>query len=1193
MNPSDTHSHVPPGNPGAPRVVDVTHVADPDRPPDLPPPTGEAGGTLSDGRGAAPAPPLVPGYELLGVLGRGAMGEVFKARQVGLNRVVALKVVLSGPYADPTAKTRFLIEAEAAAAVDHPNVVRVYESGEHDGIPYLAMEYLPGGTLGERLKTSGRLPPADAAALLAGVARGVAAAHALGIVHRDLKPANILFAGGDTADGEATTPEFGPVPKVADFGIAKRGGVDLTGTVAVLGTPAYMAPEQARGDAKFVSAAADVWALGVILYECLHGERPFRAPDIDVLLAQIRTADPAVPSTATGVPRELDLICRKCLEKEPKDRYPTAADLVADLERFLRGDPVSVRPLGAGARAVRWARRNPALAGLFAVVALFAAGLGASLVAQYRQAVDRAAFERRAKEDAEKLAADLAALATAEAAAKEQAQELAAANAALATDKAAEAERANQVSGFLTGLFRGNDPLDIFGDTFRMPDWQAQRAKTAGVLLREAADKFKDELRGQPLARAKLLAAVGDSLANLGEFKAADPLLREALDLRRAALPPAHPDVIRAELALGRMRWQVGDMPAALDLFRGALTRQRAAGAPEAETLTTRLYEAVVLSFTDPGAADPIFKEVIAGWERLHGPGYRDTLVARTAYVAVLLDDGRVAEASEVLGKVLGPLQAHPDERFRTLGDAVTAFQVGIGYRRAGLRGPAEDMFRKAVAKGEKVLPADHWVLSLVRFELAGSLAGSGKDADADALYARILADTRRTTGLAHPKLLILAGTVGDRWAARGRVADARALWAEVDAANLAQFGPDSHWRGLLLLQRAEFEAAFGDLPAAAGHAAKAADLVRRGKLYPNKESCQRLIRAGEELARPGLSAAGKATVRELFAAARDFVGRAFGPRTREMAVALSTEGWGLYRTGDRAGGAARLAEAEPLAGLMTGRDDGERRDLWYTLGVVAEAQGRFADAIEYYRKAFAVSRSKGWAQARLDDAWGLVEAHAGAGSFADALPPLADIRRWQVAARAAESEVAWADLALAAVRLGTGDRDAYRSDIRVMLKRFEKSADVNPLARTAWAVGLAADADPDAARAAADRLAAALKQSPRFAWGHRGLALARLRAGDMAAAEAALTAAGSAGQVPFDAALRGLCAASRGDPAAAGVFLKRADEAVAAGRPSEGNPFAFADTNWLDRLLADLLLDELRAALDPHLAPRPRPTGR
>ncbi len=209
---------------------------------------------------AAP-PEGVPGYELLEPLGEGGMGVVYKARQGTLNRLVALKMVLGGHRAGAKELIRFLAEAEAVAAVKHPHVVQVYEYGEADGRPFLAMEFLSGGSLSERLEAQGRLDPPAAARLVGTLAGAVQAAHDQGIVHRDLKPGNVLF---DEA-GE---------PKVTDFGLAKRGGgSDLTATQAVMGTPAYMAPEQARGDTKFVGPGADVYALGVILYECLTGTR--------------------------------------------------------------------------------------------------------------------------------------------------------------------------------------------------------------------------------------------------------------------------------------------------------------------------------------------------------------------------------------------------------------------------------------------------------------------------------------------------------------------------------------------------------------------------------------------------------------------------------------------------------------------------------------------------------------------------------------------------------------------------------------------------------------------------------------------------------------------------------------------------------------------------------------------------------
>ena len=279
--------------------------------------------------------PEVPGYEIVGELGRGGMGVVYKARQVSLNRVVALKMLPGGAYTEQHELIRFLAEAEVVAAVRHPHVVQVYEYGQCGSRPYFAMEHLGGGSLVDLIRRTGRLAPAGAAALAEKIARGVQAAHDLGIVHRDIKPQNVLLDD----DGE---------PKVTDFGLAKRGGrADLTRTGAVMGTPHYMAPEQAAGKTKFVGPAADVYALGVILYECLTGRPPFTADDTVRLLTKVVEDEPTpIRQLAPGVPRDLDAICLKCLRKEPHARYASAEDLADDLRHFLNGEPVEARTTG-------------------------------------------------------------------------------------------------------------------------------------------------------------------------------------------------------------------------------------------------------------------------------------------------------------------------------------------------------------------------------------------------------------------------------------------------------------------------------------------------------------------------------------------------------------------------------------------------------------------------------------------------------------------------------------------------------------------------------------------------------------------------------------------------------------------------------------------------------------------------------
>ena len=301
--------------------------------------------------------PQFPGYEITIKIAHGGMGVVYRARDIRLNRQVALKVVKDFDSSNSHDLIRFLTEAESIAAIDHPHIVRVYEYGEHLGWPYLAMEYLAGGSLADRLKSSGRMDPGAAAALVAKIANGMQAAHDQGIVHRDLKPGNVML----DAAGE---------PKVTDFGLAKRGGNALTKTEAVMGTPPYMSPEQASGKTKLAGPPADIYALGVILYELLSGTTPFRGDDPWTVLRQVIEDEPeTLLRRCPGTPRDLDLICRKCLAKTPAERYLTAAALATDLGNFLAGKPVDVRPVKTLDRGVKWVRRNPGLAGSIAAVA--------------------------------------------------------------------------------------------------------------------------------------------------------------------------------------------------------------------------------------------------------------------------------------------------------------------------------------------------------------------------------------------------------------------------------------------------------------------------------------------------------------------------------------------------------------------------------------------------------------------------------------------------------------------------------------------------------------------------------------------------------------------------------------------------------------------------------------------------------
>jgi WD40 repeat protein/tetratricopeptide (TPR) repeat protein len=327
----------------------------------------------------------IPGYEILGELGRGGMGIVYKARQIKLNRIVALKMILAGASADPQQLARFRAEAEAVARVQHPCIVQIYEISEHDGCPFFSLEYVDGGTLAEKISAAPQ-PPRLAAQFVRLLAQAMHSAHLKGIVHRDLKPGNILLApltehtsGPDSfhAEMQAAFHLYG-IPKITDFGLAKHLDIQSqTRTGAIIGTPSYMAPEQAEGRTHTVGPATDVYGLGAILYEMLTGRPPFTSDSSLTTIRQLLTQDPLRPSQLSlKVPRDLETICLKCLEKDPGKRYHSAEELAEDLDRFLRNKPIEARPTGWWGRSIKWMRRHPTRAALLAAaLALFGLGL--------------------------------------------------------------------------------------------------------------------------------------------------------------------------------------------------------------------------------------------------------------------------------------------------------------------------------------------------------------------------------------------------------------------------------------------------------------------------------------------------------------------------------------------------------------------------------------------------------------------------------------------------------------------------------------------------------------------------------------------------------------------------------------------------------------------------------------------------
>ncbi|MGF1583391.1 MAG: WD40 repeat domain-containing serine/threonine protein kinase, partial [Gemmataceae bacterium] len=349
------HTTVPPNKDGSPIDSSQERTSQ-----DQTQPTTQGPEPSSDNVETDDSTPLqIPGYEISGILGSGGMGVVYKAQHLKLNRIVALKMILAGNHARHEDIVRFLAEAEAVATFSHPNIVQVYETGQHNKMPFMALEFISGGSLNGKLK-NGPLKPREVAELVEQIAHGMNAAHQAGIVHRDLKPANVLL----TEEG---------IPKVTDFGLAKKveGGHGLTQTNAVMGTPSYMAPEQAAGEGKRVGPAADVYALGAILYRCLAGRPPFRGnTTLDTILQVINQEPKRITEFNPKVPKDLETICLKCLQKNPAKRYPSAEALADDLRRYINDEPIEARPVGQVERAVKWVKRNKSLAGALVGVAL-------------------------------------------------------------------------------------------------------------------------------------------------------------------------------------------------------------------------------------------------------------------------------------------------------------------------------------------------------------------------------------------------------------------------------------------------------------------------------------------------------------------------------------------------------------------------------------------------------------------------------------------------------------------------------------------------------------------------------------------------------------------------------------------------------------------------------------------------------
>jgi tetratricopeptide (TPR) repeat protein len=726
---------------------------------------------------AGAAPPRPPsdleGYEILREVGRGGMGVVYEARHLRLNRVVALKMVLAGRHARPEDLLRFLAEAEAVARLQHPNIVQVFETGHHNGLPYFTLEFVAGGSLSARLNGT-PLRPSDAAPLLETLARAVHHAHQKGVIHRDLKPANVLLAAGGVASaGQDGSAKPQAVPKITDFGLAKRveGGASLTRAGAILGTPGYMAPEQARGGTREVGPHTDTWALGAILYECLTGRPPFQGPAPADTLLQVIHDEPVPPRRLQpGVPRDLETICLKCLQKEPARRYATAEALADDLQRFQAGEPIRARPVGPLGRGWRWCRRNPAVAALTTLTALvFVAGF--VLVAVQGRRAQRnftAAEAERRRADGE----------------RDRAEE--------------EKQVAEAVRGFLEhGLLLQADP-GTQADTLRV--WGGGLTPTddptvKGLLDRAAAELAPDRIEAkfprQPRVQAEVLRTVGYAYLGVGEYRQAIDHLARARDQMSGVLGVDHPYTLTTSHNLAVAHLLAGHTAEAVTLLEEVRDARRIGlGPDDPNTLTTLDNLAVAYREAGEGArAIALLEEVRAAREARVGPMHPSTLPTLDHLGAAYQRAGRTGEAIALLEQVRDAREDTPGRDHPST--LTTLHNLAVAYREAGRAADAIALFEEVRdARLEKLgLLHRDTLLTLIELALAYGKGPSVKT-------VRLLEEVRGACELAPPlpefsEHLVALNRVGSRSGSPEKKPEALPLLERTRDACVSRLGPD------------------------------------------------------------------------------------------------------------------------------------------------------------------------------------------------------------------------------------------------------------------------------------------------------------------------------------------------------------------------------------------------------------------